>query len=233
MVKYCTDRSLYNDPMSEEQTASYLHVLAARIQEPGLTKGARTRATIRWATVGLLNASGYANFSLDSIAREAGVSRPTIYQYYASKRDCVLDVLSEFLTIVFEFVERDGKARRAKTSNLLALVTETNREYIAFYRANATLMERVRELRQEIPELISLQQDVNQKWAERLAAHISRNGTLSQKQALFTAYALESMIDDFLRELFVLRNPHLAALHLSDEALAQNLSNVWVRAAYP
>ena len=93
-------------------------------------------------------------------------------------------------------------------------------------------MERVGELRQENQELISLQQDVNRKWAERLAAHISRNGPLSHKQAIFTAYALESMIDDFLRELFVLRNPHLAALNLTDEALAQNLSSVWVRAAY-
>lgn len=218
--------------MTADRPASYLSVLEARIQDPGIFKGERTKASIRWVTALLLEETSYANVSLDLIARRAGVSRPTIYQYYASKRECVLDVLSEFLTIVFEFVERDSKARRAKTDDLLALVTDTNREYIAFYRENAALMERVRELRQEIPELISLQQDVNRKWAERLAAHISRNGPLSHKQAIFTAYALESMIDDFLRELFVLRNPHLAALNLTDEALAQNLSSVWVRAAY-
>ena len=218
--------------MNPDHSANFLRLLEARIQDPGFTKGERTRATIRWATAAILEGAGYASFSLDVVARKANVSRPTIYQYYANKRDCVFDVLSEFLTIVFQFVERTGKARRSKTHDLLTLVTDVNREYIAFYRENAALMERVRELRQDIPELISLQQDVNRKWAERLAAHISRGGPLSPKQALLTAYALESMIDDFLRELFVLKNPHLAALNLSDEALAESLSGVWVRAAY-
>ncbi len=218
--------------MNSDPSASFLRVLESRIQDPGLTKGERTRAAIRWATAAILEGTGYASFSLDMVARKAEVSRPAIYQYYANKRDCVFDVLSEFLTIVFQFVERNGKARRAKTNDLLTLVTDVNREYIAFYRENAALVERVRELRQDIPELISLQQDVNRKWAERLAAHISKNGPLSPKQALLTAYALESMIDDLLRELFVLKNPHLAALNLSDEALAQGLTGVWVRAAY-
>lgn len=224
--------SLYNRVMNPDDSANFLRLLEARIQDPDLTKGERTRATIRWATVAILEGTGYASFSLDMVARKAEVSRPTIYQYYGNKRDCVFDVLSEFLTIVFQFVERNGKGKRAKTVDLLAMVTDVNREYIAFYRENAALVERVRELRQEIPELISLQQDVNRKWAERLAAHISRNGPLPAKLALLTAYALESMIDDFLRELFVLKNPHLAALNLSDEALAQGLTGVWVRAAY-
>jgi AcrR family transcriptional regulator len=218
--------------MAHSQSASYVGVLALRINDPAFTKGERTRATIRWATAAMLEDTGYASFSLEGVAARAEVSRPTIYQYYANKRDCVFDVLSEFLTVVFQFVERDGKARRAKTDDLLTVVTRTNREYIAFYRENATLVERVRELRQDIPELIAVQQGVNQKWAGRLASHICKNGPLSARQALFTAYALESMIDDFLRELFVLKNPHLAALNLSDDALAQSLSEVWVRAAY-
>lgn len=223
--------SLYNLAMTADPSASFLRLLEARIHDPSFTKGERTRATIRWATAAILESTGYASFSLDMVARKADVSRPSIYQYYANKRDCVLDVLSEFLTIVFQFVESTGKTRRAKPGDLLTLVTDVNREYIAFYRENAALVERVRELRQDIPELISLQQDVNRKWAERVAGRICKDGTLTPKQALLTAYALESMIDDFLRELFVLKNPHLAGLNLSDEALAQALSGVWVRAA--
>lgn len=224
--------SHYNFAMPDATSPSYLAVLQARIENPTLYKGERTRATIRWAIASLLGKTSYANFSLDDVASMANVSRSAIYQYYTNKRECVLDVLSEFLTIVFQFVERDDKVRRTKTKDLLAMVTDTNREYIAFYRENAILVERVRELRQEIPELISLQQDINSKWAERIASHIGRQGSMSHNQALFTAYALESMIDDFLREIFVLKNPHLLTLNLSDDALAHNLSRVWVQTAY-
>jgi AcrR family transcriptional regulator len=218
--------------MAVKQSVSYLDYLLSRSEDEGMLKSERTRATIRWATVAVLEDTGYASFSLDVVARKAGVSRPTIYQYYANKHDCVLDVMAEFLSVVVEFVERDNGAKRIAGDDLLAVVTNTNRDYIAFYRANATLVERVRELRQDIPELIGLQQDMNRKWAERLAKHISRHSSLSAKQALFTAFALESMVDDFLRELFVLKNPHLAALGLSDDALARAISEVWVRAAY-
>jgi AcrR family transcriptional regulator len=218
--------------MATKQSVSFLDHLQSTSADEGMVKSDRTRAIIRWATVAVLEEGGYASCSLDAVARKAGVSRPTIYQYYANKHDCVLDVMAEFLSVVIEFVERDTKAKRGQTDDLLALVTDTNRDYIAFYRANATLVERVRELRQDIPELIGLQQDMNRKWAERLAKHIGRNSSLNAKQALFTAYTLESMVDDFLREMFVLKNPHLAALGLSDDELAKSLSEVWLRAAY-
>jgi AcrR family transcriptional regulator len=213
--------------MNSIRTASFLNLLRQRSESLQLSKGERTRATIRWATIATLEKTGYGGFSLDVVAKEAGVSRPTIYQYYDSKRACVLDVLTEFLNVVFQFVDRGNKPE----SNLLNAVVQTNRDYIAFYRENATLVERVRELRQDIPELIEIQQDINRKWAQRLAKNITRNSPLSPKQALFTAYVLESMIDDFLRELFVLKNPHIAALGLSDDALATSLSEVWVRAS--
>lgn len=228
----CSDVTPTIASMSTQASPSFRRQLEERISDVEISKGERTRATIRWATVAVLEEIGYASFTLDTVAKRANVSRPAIYQYYGSQRDCVLDVLSEFLNVVVDFVERDGNARRAKAGDLLTSVVDTNREYIAFYRENATLVERVRELREEIPELIALQQEINKQWAERLAKHIRKNTALSSKQALFTAYALESMIDDFLRELFVLKNPHLAGLNMSDDELAVSLSEFWARAAY-
>lgn len=218
--------------MLNESSPSFCLFLRARAQDGESTKGERTRATIRWAIAALLEESGYALFSLDSVAKKAGVSRPAIYQYYSNKRDCVFDVLSEFLNLVYQFVENDTDKKRVKPGDLLTAVTATNRKYIAFYRQNAVLIERVRELREEIPELIAIQQDVNRRWAERLADHIVHHTKHSAKHALLTAYALESMIDDFLRELFVLKNPHLAGMKLGDQALARGLSEIWIRAAY-
>lgn len=218
--------------MLTESSPNFCLLLRTRAQDGETTKGERTRATIRWAIAALLEESGYASFSLDSVAKKAGVSRPAIYQYYSNKRDCVFDVLGEFLNVVYHFVEQDPEKKRLKSGDLLASVTATNRKYINFYRQNAVLIERVRELREEIPELIAIQQNVNRKWAEHLAEHIAHHTKHSAKHALLAAYALESMIDDFLRELFVLKNPHLAALKLSDQALAKGLSEIWIRAAY-
>jgi AcrR family transcriptional regulator len=218
--------------MTKPGTVSFIELLAARMREEGMPKSERTRASIRWATAVVLEETGYASFSMNVVALKAQVSRPAIYQYYANKHDCVLDVMGEFLTAVVQFLERDSKAKRVAATDLLSVVSETNRYYIAFYRANASLVERVREMRQDLPELITLQQDVNRQWAERLAKHISRNSPLRLKAALFTAYLLESMVDDFLREYFVMKSPHLAALGLSDDELALALSEVWIRAAY-
>jgi AcrR family transcriptional regulator len=207
-------------------------VLAQRKQDASLNKGERTRAAIRWAAATLLEDAGYATLSLDTIAKQAGISRPAVYQYFQNKRDCVFDVMDEFLNAVFMFVESGERPQAAGETTLLDSVVAINRRYIAFYRENAALIERVRELRQEIPELIAVQQNVNQQWAERLAKHFSKHTGMPAKSALLTAYALESMVDDFLRELFVLKNVHIAALKLNDEALAQELSAVWCRAAY-
>ena len=46
-------------------------------------------AAIRSATVSLLVEIGYAQLTIDEVARRAGVSRPTVYRRYATKPDLV------------------------------------------------------------------------------------------------------------------------------------------------
>ena len=41
------------------------------------------------------------------------------------------------------------------------------------------------------------------------------------------AYALEAMVDGFLTELYVRRNPYLLALELSEAEIARTLSDAW------
>lgn len=49
------------------------------------------------AAANLIAQKGYANFSMDELADEVGVSKPTLYQHFNSKEDLGLKVLLETL----------------------------------------------------------------------------------------------------------------------------------------
>lgn len=63
------------------------------IAEParGRPRDPRTHRAILAATRKLLSSNGYDQISIDSIAREADVSRPTVYRRWASKAHVVFD----------------------------------------------------------------------------------------------------------------------------------------------
>ena len=54
-------------------------------------QAAETRKRILDATV-RLSASGIASLSIPAVAREAGVSVPTVYRHFATKRDLLAEV---------------------------------------------------------------------------------------------------------------------------------------------
>jgi AcrR family transcriptional regulator len=57
----------------------------------GRPRDPRTQQAILAATRKLLSSNGYDQISIDSIAREADVSRPTVYRRWASKAHVVFD----------------------------------------------------------------------------------------------------------------------------------------------
>lgn len=62
----------------------------------GATRSLRTREAILDSTLQLLKARGFAGATVDAIAAEAGVSKATIYGYWRSKSEIVVDLLSRF-----------------------------------------------------------------------------------------------------------------------------------------
>ena len=59
----------------------------------GRPRDPRTQRAILSATRKLLSTNGYDQISIDSIAREADVSRPTVYRRWASKAHVVFDAV--------------------------------------------------------------------------------------------------------------------------------------------
>jgi AcrR family transcriptional regulator len=80
---------------------------------------------------------GFRKTSIDDIAREAGVSRPTVYTYFRSKKDVVLEVIvrqaAELLADVQQKVgRRKGLDRVIEAACLGALATVEHRYFRAF-----------------------------------------------------------------------------------------------------
>jgi AcrR family transcriptional regulator len=68
------------------------------IPQENLTRTEKKRAQIRTAAKDLFLRSGFQGTSTDAIAAAAGVSKETLYRYYARKEDLFMDVIRSLTT---------------------------------------------------------------------------------------------------------------------------------------
>src|SRR6266700_1485426 len=68
------------------------------IPQEDLTRAGKKRAQIRTAAKDLFLRSGFQGTSTDAIKAAAGVSKETLYRYYASKEDLFVDVVRSLTT---------------------------------------------------------------------------------------------------------------------------------------
>ncbi len=208
---------------------AFIDALAQAAAAPSLKKGERTRRRVLWATAIELARTSFADLNMDQIAQTAAVSRAALYQYVGSKEDAVRAVLSDFNARTLNI-----SVATDRSAGVLDAIRRTNRYYIDYFAKNAVFMERVRELRAVMPEMIAEKQRVNREWAARVIAHVQRvNPTALPAETLkLRVFALECMIDDVLRELFVIENPDIQACAPNLDALAEELSLIWHKVLY-
>jgi AcrR family transcriptional regulator len=70
----------------------------------------------------LLDARRVSEITIDALAREAGVGRPTIYRWWPSATAVVLDAFLEDVTATFADEPAGGTARDALTRQILGIV---------------------------------------------------------------------------------------------------------------
>lgn len=82
--------------------------------EVGVEQGHGTRADqrrqeIAASAAALFEQSGYATASMGEIARAAGLAKPTLYHYFASKDEILFTIHEQFITTLMRrLAERDG-----------------------------------------------------------------------------------------------------------------------------
>ena len=126
----------------------------------------KKRAQIRTAAKALFLRSGFQGTSTDAIAAAAGVSKETLYRYYARKEDLFVDVVRSLTTErlhLAQWTERPAEPTSIQELRLLlraiaqeVLETMVQPEYLAIFRLMLAELPRFPELgplfRQTVPE---------------------------------------------------------------------------------
>ena len=191
-----------------------------------LRKGERTRFALKSAAARLLEEKGYDRFSTGDVSDYAEVTRTAFYTYFPSKQALVLELLEDFLSFL-----RLSLRPKQRLADPAKAVLQTNLAYVRFFSVNARVILSIQHVRRALSGAERQHFDLNDWWARKVAQAILQNSSTENQErsrfALATAYALETMVDGFLTELYVRQNPNLLALKLSETEVAQILSDIW------
>jgi TetR/AcrR family transcriptional regulator, ethionamide resistance regulator len=217
-----------------ESDSGFLAALRRAAEAPGLGKTERTRLKLLAAIAARLSAGiEEAALRVADIAAEAGLAHGTFYRYFADRRVAVGALVADFVRFLRDRLaeSRDGPpGSRAR-------VRAATLTYVRLFRDNAGLMRCLMSLDNEGAGFRASFHDLNRAWNGRVAAAIAhRRDPVAEAAAvaatLPTAYALGGMIDEFLTQLYLRRDPALAALAGDEAAVADLLTELWCRGAY-
>jgi TetR/AcrR family transcriptional regulator, ethionamide resistance regulator len=217
-----------------ESDSGFLAALRRAAEAPGLGKTERTRLKLLAAIAARLSAGiEEAALRVADIAAEAGLAHGTFYRYFADRRVAVGALVADFVRFLRDRLaeSRDGPpGSRAR-------VRAATLTYVRLFRDNAGLMRCLMSLDNEGAGFRASFHELNRAWNGRVAAAIAHRrdpvaGAAAVAATLPTAYALGGMIDEFLTQLYLRRDPALAALAGDEAAVADLLTELWCRGAY-
>ncbi|MDT9600722.1 TetR/AcrR family transcriptional regulator [Sphingosinicella rhizophila] len=197
---------------------------------PPITKrGTRTRDMIKDAAARVLERMGYRAMRLQDIAEEAGINVSLVYHYFSGKADITFEILTELVESPL------SSDLQPAPEDPFEAILEANRRVVATYKATPGLIRCLLQLDEEEPKFAELFAKVSLDWNRRVARDMARRAPAAaphEDLRLMTAYALGGMVDSFLFEAFVDRNPLFAKSFQSDEDIATFLAILWYRALY-
>lgn len=214
----------------------FARVLLQAAKGADLRKTDRTRLKLLAAAADLLAGEGdVVALRVADVASGAGLAHGTFYRYFADRREIVEAVVADFARFLREAMSkvRDGKPGSPERVRATTLV------YLRVFRANPGLMRCLMGLGAESDGFRAGFHALNRDWNHRVAAAIAARRAemddarpVSPDTLLPLAYALGGMIDEFLAQLYLRRDPALAALVDDEETVAALLADLWCRGAY-
>jgi AcrR family transcriptional regulator len=216
--------------------ASFETALLRAAEAPGLRKSERTRLRLLAAIASRLAAGDDpAALRVSDIADAAGLAHGTFYRYFTDRQEALEQLIADFTRFQRERLAaiRDGAPGSPERVRAATL------EYVRLFRRNAGLMRCLMGLGPETAAFRARFHALNRDWNSRVAAAIAGHrarlaGTppATKETLLPTAYALGGMTDEFLTQVYLRRDPALAALEDDEAGIAELLTELWCRAAY-
>lgn len=128
-----------------------VYVSEARVAQAALTKGRILEAAKK-----LFQTDGFEFVTIEKIAKEAGVSAPTIYSLFQSKRGLLRSLMDEalpteqFLALVEKGKgEKSAKKRLAISAQIARQIYDAERSQMDLFRGAAVLAPEFKELEEE------------------------------------------------------------------------------------
>ena len=196
--------------------------------EPSTTRGQKRREMIKLAARKVLEKVGYHAMKVTDVATEAGIAAGLFYHYFPDLKTVTCEVLGDFLK------ELEGTPHPEAQDRYDVIYIPTLVWAMA-YEEHPGLMRCLIQVADEVPEFRALWNSHNTAWTRRIAKSISRRLPETRKNAnvsLSVAYALGSMVDGLITEVYVHRNNDLRKLLTAPQETAELLSTLWYRAMY-
>ena len=198
------------------------------VLEPVSARGQKRRELIKSAARSVLERVGYRAMKVTDVASEAGVAVGLFYHYFADLKTVTCEVLSDFL-------EELSVTPHPEPADRFDVIFIPTLVWANAYEEHPGLMRCLVQVSDEVPEFRAMWNKLNATWSRRIAKNIARRfpeGQLSEEFSLNFAYALGSMVDGLIHEVYVHRNSDLRKLLKSPREIAELLASIWYRALY-
>jgi AcrR family transcriptional regulator len=203
---------------------------SVRRGRPAGSDGATTRERLVAAAHAACLDVGFDAVTLADISRRAGVALGTFYVYFADKSEIAREILLDF----GDALHGDAQERARGSSNFEAIL-HTNRIFVKAYQRNPGLLRCHFQLEDHDPAFRAKRRQLRYQWVSRIARSIARRTGApaeAQRLCLPVGYALESMVFQFLYDVFVKQNAAMSRQVRNPELVAELLSILWYRAVY-
>lgn len=206
-------------------------VLLAAARDNAKRKVERTRLRLLAAIAGeIMRGAGRSDLKVASVTAAADVAHGTFYRYFPDMDGAMKALVEDFAGFLHERLAdarqgEPGSRERVRSATLC---------YTHLFRANAPLMRWLTGVGIDSAFAVSYR-DLNRAWYARMAAAIARRrggARASPVAFLPTAYALGGMIDEFLTQLYLRKDPALRHLAGKEGAVADLLTDLWSLGAY-
>jgi TetR/AcrR family transcriptional regulator, ethionamide resistance regulator len=197
---------------------------------PATKRGIATRQRLKDAAILVLEREGYRNMRLQDVAEQADVNFSLFYHYFASKAELTHEILTEFIDSFLT-----PEARGILPSDPFLTLYASNKAMADVYARSPGLMRCLLHFDEEESRFSDIFRRVSRDWHRKIARSMHRrfpDVPADENLLLMVAYTLGGMIDGFLFERFVDRNPLLVEAFPDSSSAARFLAIMWYRAIY-
>ncbi|MEU5994717.1 TetR/AcrR family transcriptional regulator [Spirillospora sp. NPDC047418] len=206
--------------------------LAVRRQDgretPVGTRAMRTRGKLLEAAARLFTERGYLNTSLNDVAQDAGVSLPTIYQYFADRNDIVATLAADHALRMLQAGADDWKptsGRLGLRRAIAALVTlyAENSPFFSLWQVASHVDERLADLRRDF------ENQFQSGFARKMRNGIELGVIRPDLDPVEVSRAMNLMVQSYCHDVFVVGARHGAPAPEPDDVI-DLLTTLWADA---